>query len=198
MIPHRLWTILCSALLCSASVHAQTTATQGPVALQGTVRSDQEGAMEGVLVSAKRAGATITTTVITDAQGHYAFPASRLQPGRYAITIRAVGYRLKDSQAADVTAGAAASADIVLDKVTDLHQLADQLTNADWLNSMPGNGFGCAGYGRARPFTGERGAISWILGNTARRPHRGDRDAPPHQLPHGPGPDSGPAPPRPA
>ena len=100
--------------------------------------------MEGVLVSAKKTGSTITTTVVTDQKGHYAFPASRLQPGHYDISIRAVGYRLQDSQAADVAGGAAASADIALEKVTDLHQLADQLSNGDWLNSMPGNGFGCA------------------------------------------------------
>ncbi|HEY2227681.1 MAG TPA: carboxypeptidase regulatory-like domain-containing protein [Xanthobacteraceae bacterium] len=145
MILHRLsMTVLSSALLCSASVRAQTTGTMGPIALQGTVNSAQEGAMEGVLVSAKRAGATTTTTVVTNAKGHYAFPAARLQAGHYAIAVRAVGYRLKGNQAADVADGAAASADIVLEKVTDLHQLADQLSNGDWLNSMPGNGFGCA------------------------------------------------------
>ena len=68
--------------------------------------------MEGVLVSAKCAGATITTTVVTDAKGRYAFPASRLQPGHYAISIRAVGYRLKNGPTADVVEGTAASADI--------------------------------------------------------------------------------------
>ena len=47
--------------------------------------------MEGVLVSAKKTGSTITTTVVTDEKGHYAFPASRLQPGHYDMTIRAVG-----------------------------------------------------------------------------------------------------------
>jgi virginiamycin B lyase len=144
--PHCLsMTVFAYALACSASVHAQTTAGMGPVALQGTVSSAQEGAMEGVLVSAKKAGSTITTTVVTDEKGHYALPASRLQqPGHYDITIRAVGYRLKDGRAADVVGGAAASADIALEKVSDLHQLADQLSNGDWLNSMPGNGFGCA------------------------------------------------------
>ena len=94
--------------------------------------------MEGVLVSAKKTGSTITTTVVTDEKGHYAFPASRVQPGHYDIAIRAVGYMLNGLKAADVAAGKAASADITLKKVTDLHQLAAQLTNAEWLNSMPG------------------------------------------------------------
>jgi virginiamycin B lyase len=141
---HSSISVLACALLFSMSAHAQTTAVMGQTALQGTVSSVQEGAMEGVLVSAKRAGSTITTTVVTDEKGHYAFSASRLQPGHYDITIRAVGYRLQAPKAAEVAEGGAASADIVLEKVTDLHQLAGQLTNAEWLNSMPGNGFGCA------------------------------------------------------
>jgi hypothetical protein len=82
-------TLLTCALVCSAGLHAQTTATMGPVALQGTVSSAQEAAMEGVLVSAKKPGSTVTTTVVTDEKGHYGFPASRLQPGHYDISIRA-------------------------------------------------------------------------------------------------------------
>jgi streptogramin lyase len=136
--------VLTCALLCSPHADAQTTADMGPVALHGTVSSAQEGAMEGVLVSAKKTGSTITTTVATDEKGHYAFPASRLQPGHYVIAVRAVGYRLTETKAAEIVADNVASADIVLEKVTDLHQLADQLTNGEWLNSMPGNGFGCA------------------------------------------------------
>jgi virginiamycin B lyase len=100
--------------------------------------------MEGVLVSAKRAGSTITTTVVTDDKGRYAFPASRLQAGHYDIAIRAVGYTLSGALAAEVAEGKTASTEIVLKKVADLHQLANQLTNAEWLNSMPGNGIGCA------------------------------------------------------
>src|SRR2546421_494306 len=63
-------------------------------ALTGQVSSAEEGPMEGVLVSAKKAGATITVTVVTDAQGRYGFPAAKLAPGSYALTIRAVGYEL--------------------------------------------------------------------------------------------------------
>ena len=63
---HRLsMTVLTGALLCSTSMHAQTAA-MGPAALQGTVTSAQEGAMEGVLVSAKKADSTVTVTVVSD------------------------------------------------------------------------------------------------------------------------------------
>src|SRR5262249_7490238 len=65
-------------------------------ALTGTVRSQEEGAMEGVLVSAKKAGSTVTVTVVSDAQGRYSFPRARLEPGRYALRMRAVGYEMDD------------------------------------------------------------------------------------------------------
>ena len=53
----------------------QTAPVQG-AALAGQITSAEEGPMEGVLVSAKRAGSTMTITVASDAQGRYSFPAS--------------------------------------------------------------------------------------------------------------------------
>ena len=52
--------------------------TSSSPALGGRVSSQEEGMMEGVLVSAKRAGSTITITVVTDAQGQYSFSQSRV------------------------------------------------------------------------------------------------------------------------
>jgi virginiamycin B lyase len=141
---HRLsLTIMTGALLCSTSSFAQTTAQMGPAALQGTVTSTQEGAMEGVLVSAKRAGSNIQTTVVTDDKGHYAFPASRMQPGRYDLSIRAVGFKLPAAKAIDVAAGKVTAGDLALAKVTEPHELGEQMSNAEWVTSMPGNGVGC-------------------------------------------------------
>ena len=60
--------------------------------------------MEGVLVSAKKAGSTITTTVFTDEKGRYQFPASRLESGHYMIRIRATGYDLEGPNAVDIPA----------------------------------------------------------------------------------------------
>src|SRR5277367_397948 len=62
--------------------------------LSGQVTSQEEGAMEGVLVSAKKDGGTITLTVVSDEQGRYQFPAGRLDAGHYALRIRAGGYDL--------------------------------------------------------------------------------------------------------
>src|SRR5262245_37686286 len=104
-------------------------------ALAGTVSSAEEGAMEGVLVRAKKAGSTITVTVVSDAKGRYAFPASKLEPGRYSLRIRAVGYDLAGPDSAEVVAGKTATADLKLKKTSDL---AAQLSNGEWMASVPG------------------------------------------------------------
>src|SRR5690242_4374375 len=109
---------------------------QSGAALTGVVSSQEEGNMEGVLVNAKKEGSTITTTVVTDAKGNYSFPADRLAPGKYTISIRAAGYTLVGPKATDVTAGATATADLKLGKVRNI---AGTLPNAEWLNSLPGS-----------------------------------------------------------
>jgi virginiamycin B lyase len=107
---------------------------QAAAALSGQVSSADEGAMEGVLVSAKKQGSTITVTVVTDAKGHYSFPADRLDAGHYALGIRAAGYDLDGPRAVDIAAGGS-MADIKLVKTKNL---ASQLSNAEWLLSAPG------------------------------------------------------------
>jgi streptogramin lyase len=108
---------------------------QAKEALNGKISSQEEGAMEGVVVSARRDGSTITVSVISDKQGHFGFPANRLEPGHYALAIRAVGYELEGAAAADLKAGSTATVDIQLRRTTNL---ASQLTSAEWLMSMPG------------------------------------------------------------
>jgi streptogramin lyase len=104
-------------------------------ALTGTVGSAEEGAMEGVLVSARKDGSTITVSVVTDKDGHFSFPADRLEPGHYTLKTRATGYDLDGSGVADVVADKPASADLKLKKTRNL---SSQLTNAEWMMSMPG------------------------------------------------------------
>src|SRR5262245_8785061 len=91
MQPKFLWRGMAVGLLAAGLAAGEVRAQ---AALTGLVSSNEEGAMEGVLVSAKRDGATFTTTVVTDAQGRYGFPAARMEPGKYTISIRAVGYKL--------------------------------------------------------------------------------------------------------
>ena len=64
---------------------APTGRAQSSAAIDGRITSVEEGPMEGVLVSARRAASTMTVTVVSDAQGRYRFPSARLQPGAYAL-----------------------------------------------------------------------------------------------------------------
>jgi streptogramin lyase len=109
--------------------------TSPSAALTGRVSSQEEGPMEGVLVSAKRAGFTVAVTVVSDQQGRYSFPRNRLEPGQYALSIRAVGYDLEDQGPVEITAQKATMLDLKLRKARDL---ASQLSNAEWLMSVPG------------------------------------------------------------
>jgi streptogramin lyase len=118
---------------------------QAPAALTGLVSSAEEAAMEGVLVSATRANSNITVTVVSGADGRYAFPADRLGPGQYSLAVRAVGYQLDQSrqdqnavkiEASEAPDQKAATMDLWLGPSGDL---AAQLSNGEWLASIPGS-----------------------------------------------------------
>src|SRR5437867_10990353 len=104
---------------CAVTFTAMAQVAPSP-ALTGQVSSQEEGPMEGVLVSAKRMGSTVTLTVVSDAQGRYDFPQNRLEPGLYAIRIRAVGYELDKPVQAEVTAENTAHVDLELASAQDL------------------------------------------------------------------------------
>ena len=131
--PSHVWTLLC-ALLLSPQLPAAAAAAE-PAALTGVVRSAAEGKMEGVLVSAQKAGSPITTSVVSDSAGRYRFPRAKLAAGDYAIRIRAIGYDPEKKLSAKVREGKPARLDIRLKKTADL---AAQLTNAEWIESVPG------------------------------------------------------------
>ncbi len=123
--------------LAAMSPWAATPAlAQTAAALSGEVSSAQEGLMEGVLVSAKKDGSTITVSVVSDAKGHFGFPAARLEPGHYALGIRAAGYDLDGPH--DVTLAAGQESKVAV-KLKPARNLSGQLSNAEWLISMPGS-----------------------------------------------------------
>ena len=109
---------------------------RAPAALTGQVTSEAEGAMEGVVVTTHKDGSIVSVSVTTDARGRYAFPESKLVPGEYKITIRAVGYDISVPTTAEVVAEKTATADIKLKKTRNL---ASQLSNAEWMMSIPGS-----------------------------------------------------------
>src|SRR5258708_8023269 len=99
------------------------------------VSSAEENAMEGVLVSATKEGSTVTFMVVTGKDGSFSFPASKLDPGQYVLRVRAVGYELDHHDAVEIPEQKAATLDLKLRKTADL---AAQLSNGEWLASIPG------------------------------------------------------------
>src|SRR5579864_3282297 len=110
----RLWmtaSFVCVAAAAVACLAARPSAAQQATpALTGTVTAGPE-ALEGVLVSARKSGSTITVTVVSDRDGHFSFPAARLEPGDYGLRIRAVGYDLDGPAQVSIAADKTATAD---------------------------------------------------------------------------------------
>src|SRR6202161_2320391 len=124
--------LLASAAALTAFVlHTSTPASaQNAAALSGAVTSAKEGPMEGVVVRARKDGSDSTVSVVSDDKGHFSFPASRLDPGHYAIGIRAIGYDLDGPKDATVSAG---QEDKIEVKLKPTQNLGAQMSNAEWL-----------------------------------------------------------------
>src|SRR5688500_5920248 len=61
--------------LAACSQQAAETTAAPPAAFAGTVSAEREGAMEGVVVSAKKG--IVTISVVSDAEGRFRFPAEK-------------------------------------------------------------------------------------------------------------------------
>ena len=125
--------------LAAAAMVLPSIAVAGPnggdPALTGIVSSEAEGKMEGVVVTARQGKSIVEVSVTTDADGRYSFPRTHLKPGPYTLSTRAVGYDIAAPAKATVSDIEPASADIKLKKTKNL---PGQLTNAEWLMSIPG------------------------------------------------------------
>jgi virginiamycin B lyase len=116
-----------AAVLGVVSAQAQT-------ALTGKVTSAAEGTMEGVVVSAKKG--IVTVSVVSNDKGEFSFPASKLPTGEYALSIRAAGYDLDGPKTVTLAGDKAASIDV---KLVPTKNLAAQLSNLEWILSVPGD-----------------------------------------------------------
>lgn len=81
-------TSVVASLLLVAGAHADQL-------LSGTITSKAGQALDGVTVSAKREGSTITTSVYTDTAGNYYFPP--LPEGKYSVWANALGFEFTKS-----------------------------------------------------------------------------------------------------
>ena len=97
--------------------------------LAGTVKSAAGAKMSGVTVSAKMENTTITTSVFTDEEGSYYFPA--MNSGRYQVWAQADGF---DTARGSVDLMSTRHQDFVLNPAKDF---AKQLTGDQMLASLP-------------------------------------------------------------
>src|SRR5262247_1164 len=93
-MPARILTLVAAAVLAAVLGQAPVSAqAQGKAALTGKVSSAAEGAMEGVVVRAKKG--IVTVSVVSNDKGEFSFPAGKLGAGEYAVSIKATGYDLE-------------------------------------------------------------------------------------------------------
>ena len=99
--------------------------------LVGSVRAADGNALGGVQVSAKRVGTTITTTVFTDEQGRYFFPA--MKAGLYRVWAQAVGFELERANVTLEGAGRTRHS-FTFHTIDDA---APQLSESEWIAALP-------------------------------------------------------------
>ena len=122
----------------SASVALLALATAPAVAadaiLSGAITSASGEKMGGVTVMAKADGATITTTVFTDADGNYYFPP--MAPGKYRVWAQALTYERAE---ATVDLQKKAKRDFVLKAIANKEDWIRQLPGDEFLAALPGD-----------------------------------------------------------
>src|SRR6202049_4033430 len=100
--------------------------------LTGSLASATGQKLEGVQVSAKKEGATITTSVYTDQNGEYFFPP--LAEGKYNVWAQALSFEIAKS-AVDLSAGR--KADFKLASITDAEARYRQLPPEILVEALP-------------------------------------------------------------
>jgi len=98
------------------------TAASADQLLTGAIASPTGQKMEGVLVSARKQGSTITTTVYTDTNGEYFFPA--MPDGKYQVWAQTLGFQ---TARGDVDLTATRHQDFRLAAITDPEERIRQL-----------------------------------------------------------------------
>ncbi len=112
-----------SILLASMAILLMATATHAAdQVLTGVISSASGQKLDGVTVSAKMEGSTITTSIYTDEKGTYFFPP--LPAGKYNVWAQALGFETAKSSV-DLTAGR--HQDFTLQPITDAERRYRQL-----------------------------------------------------------------------
>lgn len=99
--------------------------------LTGAVRTGSGQPLDGVTVSARAAGTTFTTTVFTDEDGRFVFPA--LKEGRYSVWAQAVGFELSRADV-DLALNGSTIQNFALGAIDDFTL---QLSGSQWMAALP-------------------------------------------------------------
>jgi streptogramin lyase len=125
-------TIRTMLLACATPLLAASPAHAADQLLSGAITSRSGQKLEGVTVSAKREGSTITTSVYTDAAGDYFFPP--LAEGNYRVWAQALGF---ERSTESVALSAAKRRDFALQEMTDPERRFRQLPGEMMVAALP-------------------------------------------------------------
>ncbi|MDB5902370.1 MAG: virginiamycin hydrolase Vgb [Betaproteobacteria bacterium] len=117
---------------CAAALFVMTPALAADQILSGAVASPSGQKLEGVTVSAKLEGSTITTSVYTDTAGVYVFPP--LPAGNYRVWAQALGFELNKGSV-DLTA--ARRQNFTLQEIADAERRFRQLPGEMMVAALP-------------------------------------------------------------
>jgi streptogramin lyase len=123
--------LLASVAGLAAVGFAVTTASADQL-LTGAIASATGQKLEGVQVSAKKEGSTITTNVYTDLDGNYYFPA--MADGKYRVWAQALGFQTAKGEV-DLAAGT--RHDFKLSAITDPDERIRQLPPEILVDALP-------------------------------------------------------------
>jgi len=119
-------------LIAVAMLVAVTGTHAADQVLTGTISSASGQKLDGVTVSAKMEGSTITTSIYTDEKGSYYFPP--LPAGKYKVWAQALGFETAKSSV-DLTT--ARRQDLVLKEITDPERRYRQLPSEAVIAALP-------------------------------------------------------------
>jgi streptogramin lyase len=119
-------------LACATSLLVATASHAADQSLSGAITSHSGQKLEGVTVSAKLEGSTITTSVYTDTAGNYFFPP--LPAGRYRVWAQALGFEIGK---ASVELAAGRRQNFTLQDMTDAERRFRQLPGEMMVAALP-------------------------------------------------------------
>src|SRR5687768_2194725 len=121
-----------SMLLATAAAMVATTSYAADQQLSGAISSASGQKLDGVTVSAKMVGSTITTSVYTDEQGNYYFPP--MPEGKYSVWAQALGF---EQSKAEVDLSANKRQNLALKTITDPETRWKQLPGELVMAALP-------------------------------------------------------------